>query len=672
MIFNKIKIILRSSKGRKFPAFFQLKQFFKILGKREKIFFSLFCILFIGSSVFLGLSFYFKNTELQQAFGGSYTEGLIGQPRFINPIYDQSNDVDRDLTEIIFSGLMKYNPNGEIVPDLAKKYEIKENGKVYEFDLLENANWHDGEPFSADDLIFTIKIIQDPDYNSQLRASLFGIEVEKINNFKVRFKLKTPYAPFLETLTFKILPKHIWQDVSPENFSLVIYNLRPIGTGPFKFRSLEKNNISGHISSLTLVKNSDYFGKKPYLTEISFRFFENEQDLIEALRNGEINGLTYISPKNLETIKSEGIKFYNFYFPRYFDISFNPEKSEILKDEAVRKALNYGTNKKAIVEEVLLGHGKAIDSPLIPEIYNIPSPEGYQFDLEKGKELLEKAGWLDEDGDGKREKILKEEKENLFTRDLKLESQGEDVKSLQSCLAKDPQIYPEGEITGKFGEKTQAAVIRFQEKYFEDILEPWGFTEGTGIVSRTTREKLNEVCVQTPKEILPLKFSLVTVDQEELSLVADLIKKQWEALGIELELKKVSLSSLEQDFWKPRNYESLLFGKVIGLIPDLYPFWHSTQKRDPGLNLSLYDNKEVDKILEEVRQTLDKNERFEKYQILQNIIIKDAPAIFLYSPNYLYPVSDEIKGVKEKIIADPSKRFIDIEEWYIKTQRVWK
>src|SRR4030042_524124 len=204
------------------------------------------------------------------------------------------------------------------------------------------------------------------------------------------------------------------------------------------------------------------------------------------------------------------------------------------------------------------------------------------------------------------------------------------------------------------------------------MLEPWGFTEGTGIVSRTTREKLNEVCVQTPKEILPLKFSLVTVDQEELSLVADLIKKQWEALGIELELKKVSLSSLEQDFWKPRNYESLLFGKVIGLIPDLYPFWHSTQKRDPGLNLSLYDNKEVDKILEEVRQTLDKNERFEKYQILQNIIIKDAPAIFLYSPNYLYPVSDEIKGVKEKIIADPSKRFIDIEEWYIKTQRVWK
>ena len=141
---------------------------------------------------------------------------------------------------------------------------------------------------------------------------------------------------------------------------------------------------------------------------------------------------------------------------------------------------------------------------------------------------------------------------------------------------------------------------------------------------------------------------------------------------MELELKKVSLSSLEQDFWKPRNNESLLFGKVIGLIPDLYPFWHSTQKRDPGLNLSLYDNKEADKLLEEIRQTLDTEERFKKYQVLQNIIVEDAPAVFLYSPNYLYPVSDKIKGIKEKTIADPSKRFIDIEEWYIKIQRVWK
>lgn len=674
MNLKNIKATLKFAKGRKFPAFFQLKQFLKILKREEKIAFFLFCFLFIGSGIFLGLSFYFQNTEFRPTSGGSYIEGLIGQPRFINPIYAPANDIDRDLTELIFSGLMKYNSDGDIVPDLAKEYpNIKENGKVYEFDLLENVYWHDGEIFSADDVVFTTKIIQDPDYNSkQLRVSLFGIEVEKINDFKVRFKLKNPYAPFLETLTFKILPKHIWQDISSENFPLAIYNFRPIGTGPFRLKDLKKDDRTGYINSLTFVKNSNYFGKKPYLTEISFRFFENERDLIEALQKGEIKGLSYVSPKNLKIIKSESFKIYNFSFPRYFDISFNPEKSEILAEKSVRRALNYGTNKKALLEEILLGYGKIVESPFVPEIYNIPAPEGYQFDLEKGKELLQKAGWQDEDGDGKREKIIQEAVEVLFKKDLKKGSQNEDVKNLQSCLSKDPQVYPEGEITGYFGEKTQEAVIRFQEKYSEDILKPWGFAQGTGIVSKTTRAKLNEVCVDAPKKVLPLKISLVTVDQEELSRAADLIKKQWEALGVQLEVKKVSLSSLEQDFWNPRDYESLLFGKIMGLIPDPYPFWHSTQKREPGLNLSLYDNKEADKLLEEARQILDEKKRLEKYRIFQDIIIKDAPAVFLYSPDYLYLVSKEIKGIKTKIVADPSKRFIDIENWYVKTKRSWK
>ena len=139
MNLKNLKATLKFSKGRKFPAFFQLKQFLKILKRREKIAFFLFCSLFIGSGIFLGLNFYFQNTEFRPTSGGNYSEGLIGQPRFINPIYAPANDVDRDLTELIFSGLMKYNSDGDIVPDLAKEYpNIKENGKVYEFDLLEN------------------------------------------------------------------------------------------------------------------------------------------------------------------------------------------------------------------------------------------------------------------------------------------------------------------------------------------------------------------------------------------------------------------------------------------------------------------------------------------------------------------------------------------------------
>ena len=173
---GKIKAILNLPQEQKFPTFSQLKQFLKILKKREKVTFSIFLFLFLGSAIFLSLNFYFQNTEHRPAPGGIYTEGLIGQPRFINPVYATANDVDRDLAELIFSGLMKYDSDGQIVPDLAKEYpEIKEGGKVYEFNLREDVSWHDGEPFSADDVVFTATIIQDPDYKSPLRASLLGV-----------------------------------------------------------------------------------------------------------------------------------------------------------------------------------------------------------------------------------------------------------------------------------------------------------------------------------------------------------------------------------------------------------------------------------------------------------------------------------------------------------------
>ena len=658
----------------KFPKTFQLRQFFKALEKKEKIVFLSLLFLFLFSAAFLSLNFYFKNTELQPAYGGTYTEGLIGQPKFINPIYASVNDVDRDLTEIIFSGLMKYSPNGEIVPDLAKEYEIREAGKVYELALREGVFWHDGQPFSADDVIFTVKIIQDPNYNSPLRALLFGVEVDRIDNFRVRFRLKNPYAPFLETLTFKVLPKHIWQDV--DNFILSPYKLNPVGTGPFKFKELKKDDKTGYIYSLELVRNPDYFGKSSYLSEISFRFFENGEGLLKALKNGAVNGLSYISPQDIETVKDKGLELYLFSFARYFDISFNPEKSKLFEEKEIRQALSYGTDKKAILEQVFGGYGKTVDSLFISEIYNLPFEKIYQFNPEKAKEILEKAGWKDQDGDGKREKYIKTEVETLFKEDLEKGDKGENVKALQACLAKDPQIFPEGEITGYFGEQTEQAVIRFQEKYSEEILSPWGFKKGTGLVSKNTRSKLNEVCSEESPPTFPLKFSLLTFNQTELSLMADLIKKQWGNLGVEVEIKKIppatSSLNLEEDFIKPRNYEAILAGKAMTLTPDPYPFWHSSQRRDPGLNLALYTNQEADKLLEEARQTLNEEERSEKYKKLQEIIAEDAPVVFLCSPDYLYLVSKKIQGIDAKIVVEPSKRFVNIEEWYIKTKRKWK
>jgi len=139
-----------------------------------------------------------------------------------------------------------------------------------------------------------------------------------------------------------------------------------------------------------------------------------------------------------------------------------------------------------------------------------------------------------------------------------------------------------------------------------------------------------------------------------------------------VEIKNVSRSELQNNYIRPRNYEALLFGEVLNYNPDPFAFWHSSQKKDPGLNLSLYDNAEVDKLLEEARQETDRNIRAEKYRKFQELVIEDVPAIFLYSPDYLYIQNKSVNGVELKNIVIPADRFNGIENWYIKTERVWK
>jgi len=645
---------------KKWPAKSQWRQFFKVLTKKEKITFFAFFLLTLSSFAFLLLNFYFKNTEIAPARGGTYTEGVIGQPRFINPVYANS-DVDRDLVQLIFSGLMKYDENLQIVPDLVKGYpEIEENGKVYKFYLKENLSWQDKTPLTADDIIFTIKTIQNPDFKSPLQANWVGVEIEKINDLGVKLSLRKPYSAFLENCALKILPKHIWENVSPENFAFEPSNLKPIGSGPYKLKKIKQN--SNWTKSLTLITNSLYSGEKPYISEIKFVFFDNEEELIETAKQGKIKGLSLNSLVNI----GGNWQTYLLSLPRYFAVFFNQEKSKVLAEKEVRLALNHGVNKKEIDQKI-------VQSPILPEIYGLDAPsEIYEFDIEKAKNILEKAGFKDEDQDGLREKIIIKKPVFEFKSRLTKGLKGKEVTELQKCLANFPEIYPEGEITDYFGEKTKEAVIRFQEKYYEDVLKPWGYTKGTGTVGKSTRAKLNEICFQEPEEVLPLKFSLATVEQPQMIMVAEILKEQWKILGAEVEIQTFPLFQLEQDFIKPRNYESLLFGEVLGAIPDPFPFWHSSQKKDPGLNLALYENSKADKLLEENRKSPIPETRAEKLSLFQDILIEDAPVVFLYSPDYIYLASKEIKGITIEKIINPSKRFSGIEKWYIKTKRVWK
>lgn len=561
---------------KKWPSKSQWLRLYQILTQKEKKTALLFLAIIFISGILMLANFYFSKTKIAGGYGGTYTEGIIGQPRFINPVLSQTNDTDRDLVELIFSGLMRYNKEGEVIPDLAEKYEISGDGKTYTF-FLKKAFWHDGKPINADDVLFTIKIIQDPDYKSPLRLNWQGVGVEKVDDSTVKFTLNNSYAPFLENTTLKIIPKHLWQDVSPSNFSLAEYNLKPIGSGPYKFKKYEKD-FSGSIKSLYLRSYENYHIKEPYIENIIFRFFPDEKSAAASLYKSKIDGINFISPDNLSLIKNiPGLNIYSLHLPQYFAVFFNQSQSKALSDKTVRLALAYATDKKEIIEEVLGDKAMQVESPIPPGTLGYtPETKIYDFALEHANNILEAAGW----------------------------------------------------------------------KMVEDNVRKKGEDR--------------------------LEITLTTTDWPQLKQTAEILSKQWEKIGAKINLNILSSTDVQQEYIRPRKYQALLFGEILGHDPDPFSFWHSSQKSDPGLNLALYGNKATDKLLEEARQILDAQQRISKYKEFSKLVADDAPAVFLFSPDYLYPMNKKIKGIEVKNVVTPSQRFAEIENWFIKTKRIKK
>lgn len=651
----------------KFPTLAQWQHFFKIISRKEKItFFSLIALAIISAGVLITLV-YQEHTAVIAADNGTYIEGAIDQPRFLNPVYADSRSIDQDITALLFTGLLEYDKNGKIVNGMAE-YKISDDGKTYEFTLNNDLYWSDGKPITADDAIYTIQTIQDPAYKSPLRSRWLGVETEKVSDLVFRLKLKDPYASFLESCTLKIIPKHIWETVSAQNFPLSPLNLDPIVSGPYKLK-LKNFAKDGSIASIDLEINPKFQGKKPYLAKISFVLFSDYNDLIAAFKRGKVQGF---SP-NQDTIQSnlKEITTYSYSLPRYFAIHFNPENNEALSDVKVRTALAYATDKQEILTTALAGKGEIADSPLASNIYGIPGPATiYNYDIQKAGQILDDAGYkLGEDG--LRSKTVNRQHAFQFNKTLlKGTNLTNDVKELQKCLAR--EVMPDLEVNGNYGDKTVEAVKLFQEKYRSYILDPQNIKDANGETKQATREKLNEVCFPSGDSTTQLNITLTVANQKPFTAVAELIKQQWQKIGVTVNINAIDTASLEREIVKPRAYQALLFGQALEMIPDPYPFWHSTQIVDPGMNFSQYENKDADKLLEEIRQTTDQNSRNEKLKSLEDLIAKDEPAIFLYNPDYVHIVSKEVKGIQTSVITDPSRRFAEIANWYTATKRIWK
>jgi len=551
--------------------FSKFHKIFDSFTKLERQVFQGASIVFAFSIFLNGVNLFYQTTVLTPISGGTYTEGVVGQPIAINPLIAGSNDIDRDLIEVVFSDLT----------ELADSAKVNDDHRVWTVTLKNGLAWSDGEPITADDVVFTLETMQDPDAHSPSFAAWHGVIAERMSEREVRFTLKTPYAFFLDNLKeFKVVPRHIFGTIPTANLRLSDYNFEPIGNGPYVFSSYTKRK-DGFITDYTFTANPHFAGTETLIKELKFKFFADYQEAIEAFNHRAIDGLGGISVYDLPDIKI-GHQTVEFNIPRYYAVFLNPGTSLPLREKAVRVAFDAATDREKLRAVALKGYGQPIGGPLYPGIegYDAAIGTGARFSLETAERTLEDAGWKRGDDGVRRKRVEKDD--------------------------------------------------------------------------------------------FRLAFDMIVPDIDFLIEATKILEEDWKTIGVAVNRIVRSPTEITNDVIKTRNYQMLVFGNILKANPDVFSFWHSSEKFRPGLNLSFYENKKADALLESIRKDFDTVSRTDDVALLQEIIHADKPAIFLFSPNYLYLTPKNLGGIPRELLESPANRFAHIADWYLKTARSFK
>ena len=343
-------------------------------------------LLVIGLGFFFAalISFNKRFLVTTPTYGGVIREGIIGTPRFINPVLATS-DQDEGLTALVFAGLTKKNDAGQIVLDMAEKIEMSDSGLRYIVTLKKTAAFHDGEKVTADDIIYTVGIVQNPIIKSPYRIKWEGITIEKSSDTQITFVLKKPFPLFMETLSLGILPKHVWKNLNEDQISLSDFNIHAIGSGPYAIENIVTE--SGIPTIFTLKAHKHYTLGRPYIETLTITTYQNEKYLMKAFSDKDITRVHGISPEKVAALNLATSTIKTSLLPRTFAIFFNPNKSSPLADRNVRAALQMAINKQVIVDQVLLKYGKVINNPYPFDTDDTPSV----YDVTRARELLVKS-----------------------------------------------------------------------------------------------------------------------------------------------------------------------------------------------------------------------------------------------------------------------------------------
>ncbi len=347
-------------------------------------------LVLLGASLLIGRVFLLG--EQVPDFGGVYVEGVAGSPIAINPLFSQFNEVDKDIAALIFSGLTKITAEGEVMPDLASGWEISPDGTSYTFTLRSNVRWHDGEQFTADDVVFTVQAIQDPDFLGfpDLAALWRSFEAEKLDELRVRFILEEPFSPFLTYSTIGILPSHILESASAGQLAEHPFNVQPVGTGPFRLES-------GTIEGVTLAANRDYYQGPPYLDTIELRFFPDEQTAVSGLIVEGIDGFLMrpdVAAISLSRVlQEERLRSFIGVRSSYVAVFLNND-DPLFEDPRVRQALMLALDRGAIIRTAAGGQAVVANSPLLPNTWPYqPVLLDMTRNQQRAAALLDEAGW---------------------------------------------------------------------------------------------------------------------------------------------------------------------------------------------------------------------------------------------------------------------------------------
>lgn len=380
------KMVLSVVKTRAFPSWKQWQHLPRTLKPKERQLASGALLVMILSLLFLGGRYIVVHQTLVPAVGGEYSEALIGTPQLINPLYASLSDVDADLSRLIFSGLMKYDPKDGLVLDLAESYDLSDDGLTYTFVLRENARWHNGDPVTVNDVVTTFSMMQDPSYKSPLSVTFKDVRVEEVDERTVQFVLTEPFSPFLSALTAGIIPGQIWDFVPAKNATLAEANLQPLGSGPYKFDKFSKDRL-GNIRSYTLVRNQDYYDESAKISRLTFRFYPDAMSAVDALSKKNVDGVSFV-PSEAEALfaRDRDVTLLHPLLPQYTALFFNQVRNSLLKDLDVRQALAMAIDRQALVATVLNNEAKVVDTAILPGMIgasdNVKEP-GFDFQAAK-------------------------------------------------------------------------------------------------------------------------------------------------------------------------------------------------------------------------------------------------------------------------------------------------